>query len=62
MPISRITRTKTKRLGLELVLLLTLENGSLKRRPPNQPNESLVYGLDGPQEQQLVVRYPPVPG
>lgn len=63
MPTPKITRTKAKRLGLELIRLLTIENGSLKRRPPDQPNETVMYGLDGPQEQQVVVRYckhPPI--
>lgn len=52
----QITKTKAKRLGLELIRLLTLENGILRRRPPDLPNESVVYGLDGPQDQQLLVR------
>ena len=52
----QITKSKAKRLGLELIRLLTLEDGGLRRRPPDQPNESVVYGLDGPQEQQLLRR------
>jgi hypothetical protein len=56
MPAPAITRTKAKQLGLELVRLLTMHQGVLRRQPPDQPNEALVYGLDGPQEQQMIVR------
>lgn len=56
MATPRITKTKAKQLGLEILRLLTLENGLMRRRPPDQPNESLIYGLDGPQEMQRVVK------
>ena len=51
-----MTKKKAKALGLPLVRLLCIDRGRLRRRDPAERNDNLVYGLDGPQFMQRVVK------
>lgn len=53
---SIMTKKQAKTLGLKLQRLLCMDAGRLRRRRPDEKNDNIVYGLDGPQYMQRVLK------